>query len=54
MKLKIRYKNEIQTIELDAKATEEMWVSLSLEGEGLSQKEKVVLIQKLVPVTVNN
>ena len=40
MKLKIRYENEIQTIELDAKATEEMWVSLSLEGEGLSQKEK--------------
>lgn len=46
MKLKIRYENEIQTIELDTKATEEMWVSLSLEGEGLSQKEKEVLIQK--------
>ena len=46
MKLKIRYENEIQTIELDAKATEEMWVSLSLEGEGLSQKEHEELIQK--------
>ena len=46
MKLKIRYENEIQTIELDAKATEEMWVSLSLEGEGLSQKEREKLIQK--------
>lgn len=46
MKLKIRYENEIQTIELDAKATEEMWVSLSLEGEGLSQKEREELIQK--------
>lgn len=45
MKLKIRYENEIQTIELDAKATEEMWVSLSLEGEGLSQKEREELIQ---------
>lgn len=46
MKLKIRYENEIQTIELDEKATEEMWVSLSLEGEGLSQKEREELIQK--------
>lgn len=46
MKLKIRYENEIQTIELDAEATEEMWVSLSLEGEGLSQKEREELIQK--------
>lgn len=46
MKLKIRYENEIQTIELDAKATEEMWVSLSLEGEGLSQAEREELIQK--------
>ena len=46
MKLRIRYENEIQTIELDAKATEEMWVSLSLEGEGLSQKEREELIQK--------
>ena len=31
MKLKIRYENEFQTIELDAKATDEMWVSLSLD-----------------------
>ena len=46
MKLRIRYENEIQTIELDAKATEEMWVSLSLEGEGLSLKEREELIQK--------
>ena len=46
MKLKIRYENEIQTIELDVKATEKMWVSLSLEGEGLSQQEREELIQK--------
>lgn len=46
MKLKIRYENEVQIIELDAKATEEMWVSLSLEGEGLSQAEREELIQK--------
>lgn len=46
MKLKIRYENEIQTIELNEKETETLWVSLSLEGEGLSQKEKEELIQE--------
>lgn len=46
MKLKIRYENEFQTIELDAKATEEMWVSLSIEvDEDLTQKEKEQFIQ---------
>ena len=40
MRLKIRYEQEFQTIELDAEATEELWVSLSLEGEGLTQEEK--------------
>lgn len=46
MKLKIRYENEYQTITLDAETTEELWVSLSLEGEGLSQKEREKLIQE--------
>lgn len=46
MKLKIRFENEYQTVELDAKATEQMWISLSLEGEGLSQEEKEREIQK--------
>ena len=40
MKLKIRYENEMQTIELDSAATNQLWVSLSLEGEGLSQEER--------------
>ena len=40
MKLNIRYENEMQILELDSATTEELWVSLSLEGEGLSQKEK--------------
>lgn len=44
MKLKIRYENEYQTITLDAETTEELWVSLSLEGEGLSQEEREKLI----------
>ena len=46
MKLKIRYENEFQIIELDEQATEKMWVSLSLEGEGLSQDEKAERIQQ--------
>ena len=45
MKLKIRYEQEFQTIELDAEATEQLWVSLSLEGEGLSQEEREQRIQ---------
>lgn len=46
MKLRIRYENEIQTIELNEKDTETLWVSLSLEGEGISKKEKEELIQE--------
>lgn len=46
MKLKIRYENEYQTITLDAETTEELWVSLSLESEGLSQEEREKLIQE--------
>lgn len=46
MKLKIRYENEFQTIELDAKATEQMWVTLSIEAdEDMTQSEKEQLIQ---------
>ena len=46
MKLKIRYENTYQTVELDSVATEQLWVSLSLEGEGLSQKEREQRIQE--------
>ncbi len=46
MKLKIRYENEIQEIELDSEATRQMWVSLSLEGEGLSDEETESRIQE--------
>ena len=45
MKLEVRYDNTVQTIDLDATATEELWVSLSLEGEGLSQTERERMIQ---------
>lgn len=46
MKLRIRYENEIQTIELNEKDTETLWVSLSLEGEGISRKDREELIQE--------
>lgn len=46
MKLKVRYENEFQTIELDAKATDEMWVSLSLDcDDNMTQEEKEQEIQ---------
>jgi len=46
MKLKIRYDNAYQTLELDAKETEQLWISLDLDGEGLTQQEREALIQK--------
>lgn len=53
MKLRVRYDESVQTIVLDAEATEEMWVSLSLEGEGLSQEEKEQMIQEAFDVQYN-
>ena len=44
MKLKIRYENKYQTVEVNS---DEMWVSLSLEGdENLTQEEKENMIQE--------
>lgn len=47
MKLKIRYNNEIQELELNQQDTNDLWVSLSLteEGEGLSDEDREQLIQ---------
>jgi hypothetical protein len=42
MRLSIRYENKLQTIELNEKETEEMWISLSLEGDELPKKDKEV------------
>lgn len=43
MKIRVRYENEYQTLEVD---TEEMWVGLSLESDKcITQKEKEVLVQ---------
>ena len=46
MKLKIRYENEYQTLNLDEASTEELWVTLSLEGEGISKADKEQMIQE--------
>ena len=41
MKLKIRYDEAYQVLDLDEKATEQLWVSLDLDGgEALSQEER--------------
>ena len=46
MKLKIRYENRYRTIELDAEAEEQLWVTFSLEGDDFTQKQKEELLQK--------
>lgn len=47
MKLKVRYENEYQTIELTTEAAEQLWVSLSLDDECLSEAEKEQRIQEV-------
>lgn len=53
MKLKIRYDWRVQTIELDTEETEKLWVSLSLEGEDLSQEEREKKIQDAFDIEFN-
>lgn len=53
MKLRIRYDETVQTLDLDKNATEQLWVSLSLEGEGLSDKEKKRMIQEEFDIKYN-
>ena len=46
MILRIRYENEVRSIELDAEATEGLWVSLDLEtDEEITQPEREKRIQ---------
>jgi arylsulfatase A-like enzyme len=45
MRLSVRYENKFQTIELNEKEVEEMWISLSLEGEEVPKSQKEQLIQ---------
>lgn len=53
MKLRIRYDETIQTLDLDENATEQLWVSLYLEGEELSDSEKKKMIQEAFDVNYN-
>ena len=53
MKLRIRYDETVQTLDLDKKATEQLWVSLSLEDETLSDSEKEQKIQEAFDVQYN-
>lgn len=46
MQLKIRYENRYQSFNLDTEDTEKLWVSLSLEGDDFTQKQKEELLQK--------
>lgn len=46
MELKIRYENEYQTITLTQEDTDSLWISLSLDGDGLSREEKEHRIQE--------
>lgn len=39
MKLKIRFDNKYQTVDLDDSATEQLWLSLSIENQQLSNDE---------------
>ena len=48
MKLKVRYDESVQTINLDEKAAQEMWVSLGFEEEETEQEEKERRIQEAV------
>lgn len=52
-KLKIRYDETVQTLDLDEKATEQLWISLSLEGKGLSDSEKEQKIQEAFDIQYN-
>ena len=46
MKLKVRYDESVQTIDLDTKAAQEMWLSLGFEDEETEQEEKERRIQE--------
>ncbi len=54
MKLKIRYDDSFQTLELDTKETEQLWISLDLDsGEELSQAEREKRIQEAFDAKYN-
>lgn len=46
MKLPILYDDRYQTIELDESSTEQLWISLDLDVDGLPDEERDALIRK--------
>lgn len=53
MKLKIRYEDRLQSIELNEDDVKSLWISLSLEGADMSSKEKEHLLQDTWDVEFN-
>lgn len=54
MKIKVRYDNQIQILELDDAATEELWLCLSLgSNTGLTDEEKRQKLQAAVDESLN-
>lgn len=54
MKIKVRYDNQIQLLELDEVATEELWVCLSLgSSTGLTEEGKRKMLQEAVDEYLN-
>lgn len=54
MKIKVRYDNQTQILELDDAATEELWVCLSLgSSTGLTEDEKRQTLQEAVDEYLN-
>lgn len=54
MKLRIRYDEAYQVLDLDEQATEQLWVSLDLDGgEALSQEEREKRIQEAFDAKYN-
>lgn len=53
MKLRIRYENTYQNIELSPADTQDLWVCLSLEGDDLSEKEREARIQEAWEIRFN-
>lgn len=53
MNLRIRYDDRYQTLTLDTEAAGQLWVSLGLTNEGLSQEEKEKLMQEKVEEVYN-
>ena len=53
MNLRIRYDDRYQTLTLDIEATDELWVSLSLEDGAYTDEEKEQFLQEKVEEVYN-